>query len=611
MANGFGSFYVGNSGLVNAQNAINVTANNLANVDTPGYVREQVRFSDKSYITRVNPTIRTNMQQNGLGVSVSDVAHARDIFLDKAYRRENGRSEFYSSMYNAVAYVEDILQETDGEEFKQSVADLWKAFQEFGKDPSNSTNQSLILQKSELFLSRTASVYSDLQKYQENINEEISDKIDRVNEIGKRVNELNYEIMKVESNGLETAMTLRDERDYLIDELSGYLNIEAKENSTGQVIIKAEGVTFVDEDGFNKIGLRVKESAKGTGFYTPFWGHLSDAAKGETGYTDVFDFSMDISTEYNNDIGSIKALLYARGENYGEYEYLDTKAQANFSQEFKDKYAYSKIDDCVVAETQAEVTYLLHKVILAMNDIMVPNKTMSADEIQAAAGSGATSITAYDPKRKKYQQITSSTKILDAENCNVGADKKIPPEELFVRDNCERYTEVTYTDQNGNPQTLYVYNEEDEYDTNTLYKIGNVSINPDLLKEVTKMPVYRQNGTADSNGAVDMSLGTKITAAWQQTSMVIAPDDTVPCNFEDYYDKIIDRLGISGNVYYTASQTMSATVASVDNQRQQVIGVSSDEELTNMIKYQSAYNAASRYITVISEMTDTIVSGLI
>lgn len=610
MANGFGSFYVGNSGLVNAQNAINVTANNLANVDTPGYVREQVRFSDKSYITRVNPTIRTNMQQNGLGVSVSDVAHARDIFLDKAYRRENGRSEFYSSMYNAVAYVEDILQETDGEEFKQSVADLWKAFQEFGKDPSNSTNQSLILQKSELFLSRTASVYSDLQKYQENINEEISDKIDRVNEIGKRVNELNYEIMKVESNGLETAMTLRDERDYLIDELSGYLNIEAKENSTGQVIIKAEGVTFVDEDGFNKIGLRVKESAKGTGFYTPFWGHLSDAAKGETGYTDVFDFSMDISTEYNNDIGSIKALLYARGENYGEYEYLDTKAQANFSQEFKDKYAYSKIDDCVVAETQAEVTYLLHKVILAMNDIMVPNKTMSADEIQAAAGSGATSITAYDANGKEYQ-ITSSTKILDAENCNVGADKKIPPEELFVRDNCERYTEVTYTDQDGNTQTLYVYNEEDEYDTNTLYKIGNVSINPDLLKEVTKMPVYRQNGTADSNGAVDMSLGTKITAAWQQTSMVIAPDDTVPCNFEDYYDKIIDRLGISGNVYYTASQTMSATVASVDNQRQQVIGVSSDEELTNMIKYQSAYNAASRYITVISEMTDTIVSGLI
>ena len=221
MANGFGSFYIGNSGLVNAQNALNVTANNLANVDTPGYVREQVRFSDKSYITRVNPTPGTNIQQSGLGVSISDVAHARDIFLDKAYRRENGRSEFYNSMYTTVSYVEDILQEIDGEEFKASVADLWQAFQEFGKDPSNSTNQSLVLQKSELFLSRTQSVFDDLKKYQQNINEEIEDKIERVNEIGKRIHEINLDVQKIEANGLETAMTLRDERDSLIDELSG------------------------------------------------------------------------------------------------------------------------------------------------------------------------------------------------------------------------------------------------------------------------------------------------------------------------------------------------------------------------------------------------------
>ena len=46
MANGFGSFYVGNSGLINAQNALNTTANNMAYVNTTGYVRQQVRFSD-------------------------------------------------------------------------------------------------------------------------------------------------------------------------------------------------------------------------------------------------------------------------------------------------------------------------------------------------------------------------------------------------------------------------------------------------------------------------------------------------------------------------------------------------------------------------------------
>ena len=49
MGNGFGSLYIGASGLQNAQYALNTTANNLANVNTTGYVRQQVRFADKTY----------------------------------------------------------------------------------------------------------------------------------------------------------------------------------------------------------------------------------------------------------------------------------------------------------------------------------------------------------------------------------------------------------------------------------------------------------------------------------------------------------------------------------------------------------------------------------
>ena len=241
MANGFGSFYVGNSGLRNSQNALNTTANNLANVNTKGYVREQVRFSDLGYLTRNNPTSGTNIQQSGLGVTVSDVAHVRDIFLDKSYRQENGRQAFYSKMYDTTSYVEDILQEMNGVEFKESVSSFWKAFQEYANDPSKSTNQNLVLQKAELFLSRSNTVYHDLQSYQSNINLQIKQQVDRVNEIGDRIYTLNNEILKVEAGGVETAMTLRDERDTLIDELSGYVKIEANEDSTGVMNIKVEG----------------------------------------------------------------------------------------------------------------------------------------------------------------------------------------------------------------------------------------------------------------------------------------------------------------------------------------------------------------------------------
>ena len=147
MANGFGSLYIGASGLQSAQNALNTTANNLANVNTKGYVRQQVVFSDKKYDVLTDPSKYVNLQQSGLGVTIGDVVHARDVFLDKAYRLEAGRGAFYETCYETTGYVEDLLQELDGEEFKTSVEDLWKSFQELAKTPADTVTQNLVLQK--------------------------------------------------------------------------------------------------------------------------------------------------------------------------------------------------------------------------------------------------------------------------------------------------------------------------------------------------------------------------------------------------------------------------------------------------------------------------------
>ena len=73
---------------------------------------------------------------------------------------------------------------------------------------------------------------------------------------------------------------------------------------------------------------------------------------------------------------------------------------------------------------------------------------------------------------------------------------------------------------------------------------------------------------------------------------------------------MINTLGSQGSVYSKQSTTLEGSVSSIDNKRQEVIGVASDEELTNMIKYQNAYNAASRYINVISEMLEHIIVQL-
>lgn len=566
MGNGFGSLYVGASGLQNAQNAINTTANNLANVDTKGYVRQQVRYADKNYTILKDSRANVNMQQSGLGVSIGDVVHARDIFLDKTYRQETGRMSFYSARYETATYVEDLMQELNGQQFKQSVSDLWQAFQEVSTKPADSTNQNLVLQKADLLVSRTQKLYSDLQNYQSNINDQIKDDVDRVNTIGNWIYELNLQIQRVEAGGTETAMTLRDERDSLLDELGNYGRIEVTEDATGFTYVDMEGVRFVDENRCYNMGLK---AADGTGFYTPYWPQQSDVEKGQ--YVPVFRLSGEISSEMNTDIGSIKSKLLVRGDAYGRREDMASEK------------SYGNIEGCTLMEVQAELDVLFSNIVRSMNDIYCPNtETTSA----FTSTDGVT--------------YPAGTKILDEENCARGVDGEIPPRELFTRIGIDRYTKVTGKDG----KTYYVYNEEDPDVSSTRYAIGTITVNSDLKRQITLMPAYKKDGS------VDYEMGAKLAAAWEVKDMKLNPYDQKPCTFEEYYDKMVDQLGIEGNTYKSVTETLSGAVSSVDSKRQQVSGVSSDEELSNMIKFQSAYNAASRFMNVISEMTETIVTGL-
>ena len=565
MANGFGSLYVGASGLQNSQNALNTTANNLANVNTTGYVREQVRFAEKHYNKLTNATPEIPMQQYGLGVSIGDVVHARDVFLDRAYRQETGRASFYETRYNAVAEVEDMFQELDGEEFKNSVTDFYVAFQELMKMPDDSTNQSLVVQKAELFLTRCTNLYTDLQNFQSNLNTQIKDAVAEINDIGNQIYDLNLQVQRVEVGGVETAMEVRDQRDTLLDELAKYGAINIREDQTGFVYVEFEGQTFVDDHTCYNIAM---DTARGTGFVTPYWPQLSNVPAND--FTEVFRLDVEINSEFNNDIGKAKALMLARGDGYGHY------------QDLADEGSYKKVEGSVVMETEAELDQLFHEMATAINDLLCPNIEVTSDISDGG------------------NVIPAGSKILDVANCSYGTDGQLPPQELFSRIGCERYTKMTI-----NGTDYYVFNDENPADTSTQYILGSVRTNDALQEEVTRFPAFTKNG------AVNRKLAEDLAALWDDTDMRLNPGDNYPCSYTNYYDKMISKLATDGSTYYSQQETTANAATSVDNQRTQVTGVSSDEELTKMIRYQSAYNAASRFFTVISEMTELIVTGLI
>ena len=580
MANGFGSLYVGASGLQSAQNSLNTTSNNLANVNTKGYVRQQVVHTDRNY-NIFDTSASISYQQSGLGVKIGDVVHARDVFLDKAYRTESGRQAFYAATADAVNEVYTYYQELEGEAFQNSLQDLRTSFQELAKRPDDSVAQNLVIQKASLFVSRANAVYTGLKDYQSNINQQITDDIDRINELGQRIFELNLEIKTIEAGHVETAMTLRDERDSCLDELGSYVDISYKEDIDGIVKVSVEGMEFVNEAKCYKMGKLVDDL---TGFVTPYWPQSSEPDKGF--YDEVFSYTTEISSEMNTDIGELKALILARGDRVANYTDIVGLS--------KDAYNTSKVDKIatgmsVMLEAEAQLDQLVHGIITAINDVLCPNT--EAENIFNFNGANEITIDGVT--------IQKGELFLDVENCSVGVDGTLPPTELFRRIGTERYTEVVI-----DGKTYYKFVPEDETDTAMQYTMKSVSVNHVLMEQETKFPHLSQNGE------VDYEMAQKLAELWEEEDLILNPNDTNCVNFMDYYSNMIGAFGTLGSVYESTSSSLLGTVDAVDNQRAQVIGVSSDEELTKMIKYQNAYNASSRFINVINEMIEHIITQL-
>ena len=131
--------------------------NIVDNIDTTGYTRQQVQQGTRYYNTISKTASANSYQQIGLGVNYSQVKQVRDYFLDKTYRRESGRSAFYEASVAAVEEVEDLFQELQGQTFSGSIKNLWESVQELAKDPSNSVNQGVFIQRCNEFIFRLLS----------------------------------------------------------------------------------------------------------------------------------------------------------------------------------------------------------------------------------------------------------------------------------------------------------------------------------------------------------------------------------------------------------------------------------------------------------------------
>jgi flagellar hook-associated protein 1 FlgK len=546
-----GSLYIGASGLQSGQNALNTTAHNLTNIDTTGFTRQQTLLSSKRYITISKNPAAVSDQQYGIGVNLSAVRQVRDYFLDQTYRKESGRSMFYEASTDVLGEVENVLGELNGEDFQTSLTNLWTAVQELSKDPSSSVTQGLLVQRSAEFINRANAVYQDLINYQDNLNKQIKEKVTTINQYGKQIQALNDQIRKIECGGIEHANDLRDTRNQILDELGKLCKMTYSEDSTGNVSVRIENSDFVRGDLFYEIGL---DASDATGFYTPFW--IKDAeytvlADGTKKYNiegaEVFNLDQTVSSSLDTDIGGLKALLLARGDHRSNYTDINNN--------------YDSISQSIVMNVQAEFDQMIHSVTTRINGILAE---------------------VYDPSRGYM------------------CDKDGSPLQLFQKVTTDGYEKVT--DAGGN--VTWKYAEEDPARTDTLYTLGNLQVNANLLREPSMLSFKKADGSADYDTT------DKLKAAFTEESYTLNPNVLKKTTFVDYYKDLVSQVANTGSAFRNIYENQQTTVEATYNAREQIVGVSSEEELSNMIRFQNAYNASSRYINVINELLEHIISTL-
>lgn len=541
------SLYVGRSGLQISSNSLNTTAHNVTNADTQGYTRQQVALGSSEYNTVKINFNSVSSQQIGLGVAYTSTRQVRDQFLDATYRKESGRSAFYEVSYDTLYQVENILGEAGGNSFKNSIDNLWSSVQELSKDPANAVNQGLFVQRANQYLQAANSVYDEMVSYQQSLNTQVKDTVGTINDYGKAIKELNEQILKIEAANVENANDLRDSRNYYLDKLSEICNMTYSSDAFGNICIKVEGEDFVTRDTVYEMGVYTEES----GFYTPYWTQLAPTYEDEEGNikvditnAKVVDTTREISSEYSTDIGKLESLLYARGDHV-----------ANYSDLAEDKY--ESISGSLMMNIMAEFDQLVHEMVTKVNDVL--------------AG-------ASDPARGYL----------------VNADGS--PLQLFVKAGSENYKE----DGLGG----WIPVEEDPSNEATMFTLGNIRINEDLMKQPTLLGFVRPDSS------VDYETARKLAELFDSEEYALNPNLKTLANFADYYTNLVNQVANSGSVYKSLVESQKETVESVESARQQILGVSTDEELTNMIRFQNAYNASSRYINTLNDMLDTLLNAV-
>jgi len=225
----YGVLQMGRQALATQQTGINVTAENIANVNTPGYSR-------KRPVMETLPPVTTGEAQIGTGVTTREIERAYDRHLTDQIADESEHLGKWEAEKDGLERVEMVFNESSGFGLSQYLGEFWNAWEDLVNNPSGASERKMLAGAGETLAAYFQRTYNDLCEIQDELNRSVGQTVDAINLKAGEIAGLNEKIIRVETGGVN-ANDYRDSRDMLVKELSRMVDVAVSEQENGALVI--------------------------------------------------------------------------------------------------------------------------------------------------------------------------------------------------------------------------------------------------------------------------------------------------------------------------------------------------------------------------------------
>lgn len=620
---------IARSALQAQQRALDVTGHNIANANTKGYTRQEAVLTTSNPYTVPALNRPSTPGQVGTGVQVDQIRRLRDQFIDAQVRTENKSLGYWEAKSDALQKVEVILTEPSDSSLRSVMDQFWESWQELSKNPESLAARSVVQQRGVAVAETFNHIDKSYRELQQDLNDNLKVKVREINSIANQIAEINLQILPIEAQG-DNANDLRDKRDNLLDELSKIVDIRTYENGHGQVNVTIGGREIVS--GRQVTPLVALENPANNGFVDIVWSddrRPASFTSGEIqgilesrGYTDpnTGEFKGMIP-ELRNDLNLMAKTLVdeINKVHKGGYDLNGNQGNSFFKPFEEGVFPASGI-------SFAQAMQVDEGILQSVNAIAAGNSAQKGDGGNALAlaqvkhkpfmdlTKGQSNLISVWQTRQSYAtQADGKTKVdyaLSTSIFGVGGlfqTTDLGPNAYFEIKQGDKTLKIDLTDAGGAanlPAGVNTVSELLDYINTEAAAAGmNLTASLETVSGKNYLQIKATDTGIDNNIIVsEFNFKGAATFGWGNANTTGTIDD--------FYRAQLGKLGVDSQEASRMVDNQQLLVDQLDNKRMSFSGVSLDEEMTNMVRFQHGYNAAARVVTVMDEMLDKIINGM-